>query len=82
METASGVVDFQCLARNLHQRIWFHRGRVGQDVPDVGAVIQLRLSTIGLYAKASLHDIAGAVEALPDLDDDPPCLRGESRDRH
>ena len=28
--------------------------------------------TIGIYAKASLHDIAGAVESLPNLTPAPP----------
>jgi hypothetical protein len=28
--------------------------------------------TIGIYAKASLHDVSGAVEKLPDIAADPP----------
>ena len=29
--------------------------------------------TIGIYAKASLHDISGAVDALPDLTPEAPA---------
>ena len=32
--------------------------------------------TLGVYARASLHDVRGAVEALPDLAPDRPVPRG------
>ena len=66
-ETASGVVDFHAL-----------RGTYISHLVSSGASVKTCQTlarhstpslTIGIYAKASLHDIAGAVEALPDLTD-------------
>lgn len=77
-ETASGVIDFYAL-----------RGCYISAVVSSGASVKTAQTlarhatpvlTIGVYARASLHDIAGAVDALPDLSppDGPP--RGDGRD--
>jgi len=64
-ETDSGVVDFHSL-----------RGTYISHVVSSGASVKTCQTlarhstaalTIGIYAKASLHDISGAVEKLPDL---------------
>src|SRR5262249_1927755 len=64
-ETASGVVDFHAL-----------RGTYISHLVSSGASVKTCQTlarhstpslTIGIYAKASLHDIQGAVETLPDL---------------
>ena len=64
-ETDSGVVDFHSL-----------RGCYISYIVSSGASVKTCQTlarhstpslTIGIYAKASLHDISGAVEALPDL---------------
>jgi integrase len=69
-ETASGVVDFHSL-----------RGTYISHVVSSGASVKTCQTlarhstaalTIGIYAKASLHDIQGAVENLPDLAGDHP----------
>ena len=77
-ETPSGVVDFHAL-----------RGAYISNLVSSGASVKTcqvlaRHSTpsltIGIYAKASLHDIKGAVDALPDLTPDRPEPRGDGRD--
>src|SRR5271157_329113 len=64
-ETDSGVIDFQAL-----------RGTYISHLVSSGASVKTcqplarhssPVLTIGIYAKASLHDIAEAVESLPDL---------------
>ena len=64
-ETDSGVADFHRL-----------RGVCVSNLVSSGASVKTcqvlarhssPILTIGIYAKASLHDIAGAVDALPDL---------------
>ncbi len=64
-ETSAGVIDFHAL-----------RGTYISHLVSSGASVKTCQTlarhstpslTIGVYAKASLHDIAGAVEALPDL---------------
>ena len=64
-ETPSGVVDFHAL-----------RGCYISHLVSSGASVKTCQTlarhstpslTIGIYAKASLHDISGAVDALPDL---------------
>jgi site-specific recombinase XerC len=69
-ETASGLCDFHAL-----------RGTYVSHLVSSGASVKTCQTlarhatpslTIGLYAKASLHDIAGAVESLPDLTALPP----------
>ena len=73
-ETASGVIDFHAL-----------RGCYISAVVSSGASVKTAQTlarhatpvlTIGVYARASLHDIAGAVDALPDLS--PPTDRPEA----
>ncbi|MFI5454196.1 MAG: tyrosine-type recombinase/integrase [Isosphaerales bacterium] len=69
-ETDSGVVDFHSL-----------RGCYISNLVSSGASVKTCQTlarhsspslTIGIYAKASLHDISGAVEALPDLTPSEP----------
>jgi integrase len=64
-ETASGVVDFHALRGTYISHL------VSSGVSVKTCQVLARHSTpsltIGIYAKASLHDIKGAVEALPDL---------------
>ncbi|MGA8350584.1 MAG: hypothetical protein WB773_22525 [Isosphaeraceae bacterium] len=64
-ESNSGIVDFHAL-----------RGTYISHLVSSGASVKTcqtlarhssPVLTIGIYAKASLHDIAGAVESLPDL---------------
>jgi integrase len=64
-ESDSGIVDFHAL-----------RGTYISHLVSSGASVKTcqtlarhssPVLTIGIYAKASLHDIAGAVESLPDL---------------
>ena len=70
-ETPAGVVDFHAL-----------RGTYVSALVSSGASVKTCQTlarhstpslTIGIYAKASLHDIAGAVEGLPDLTTDRPA---------
>jgi integrase len=70
-ETDSGVCDFHSL-----------RGVYISNLVASGASVKTcqvlaRHSTpsltIGIYAKASLHDLVGAVDALPDLTPSTPC---------
>jgi hypothetical protein len=69
-ETDAGVVDF-------------HASRVSyiSHLVSSGTSVKIRqtlarkstpIPTIGIYAKASLHDIKGALESLPDLTGDKP----------
>jgi len=69
-ETDSGVIDFHAL-----------RGTYISHLVSSGASVKTcqtlarhssPVLTIGIYAKASLHDIAGAVESLPDLSPTQP----------
>ena len=73
-ETSAGVVDFHAL-----------RGAYISNLVSSGASVKTCQTlarhstptlTIGVYAKASLHDIAGAVEALPDLTAPRPTGQG------
>ncbi len=68
-ETGSGIVDFHAL-----------RGTYISHLVSSGASVKTCQTlarhstpslTIGIYAKASLHDVSGAVEALPDLGGEP-----------
>ena len=69
-ETAQGVIDFHAL------RATFVSHLVASGASVKTCQVLARHSTpsltIGLYAKASLHDIKGAVESLPDLTATPP----------
>src|SRR5271157_2748884 len=69
-ESDSGIVDFHAL-----------RGTYISHLVSSGASVKTcqtlarhssPVLTIGIYAKASLHDIAGAVESLPDLSPTQP----------
>ena len=64
-ETASGVIDFHAMRGSYVS----HLVASGASVKtcQVLARHSTPTLTIGIYAKASLHDIKGAVEALPDL---------------
>lgn len=64
-ETASGVIDFHAL-RNSYVS---HLVSSGASVKTCQTLARHSTPTltIGLYAKASLHDISGAMDALPDL---------------
>jgi integrase len=70
-ETDSGVVDFHALRGTYIS----HLVSSGASVKtcQVLARHSTPTLTIGIYAKASLHDIKGAVEALPDLTTDRPA---------
>ena len=70
-ETDSGVVDFHAL-----------RGTYITHLVNSGASVKTcqtlarhstPVLTIGVYAKTSLHDLTGAVEALPDLTPSEPA---------
>ena len=72
-ETASGVIDFHAL-----------RGSYVSHLVSSGASVKTcqvlaRHSTpsltIGIYAKASIHDLSGAVDSLPDLT--PPAPKSD-----
>ncbi len=75
-ETDSGVVDFHAL-----------RGIYISNLVSSGASVKTCQTlarhstpslTIGIYAKASLHDISDAVESLPDLTPVRPGLESEA----
>ena len=63
-ETASGVVDFPAL-RGCYISYLVASGASVKVCQDLARHSTPSL-TIGVYAKASLHDIQGALEALPD----------------
>ena len=63
-ETPSGVVDFHALRGSYISNLVASGASV--KVCQVLARHSTPTLTIGIYAKASLHDIKGAVEALPD----------------
>ncbi len=74
-ETDSGVVDFHAL-----------RGTYITHLVSSGASVKTcqtlarhstPVLTIGVYAKTSLHDVAGAVEALPNLTPSEPAREQE-----
>src|SRR5271166_5939336 len=74
-ETDSGVVDFHAL-----------RGTYITHLVNSGASVKTcqtlarhstPVLTIGVYAKTSLHDLTGAVEALPDLTPSEPASERE-----
>ncbi len=76
-ETDSGVVDFHAL-----------RGTYITHLVNSGASVKTcqtlarhstPVLTIGVYAKTSLHDLTGAVEALPDLTPSEPASEQEYR---
>ena len=64
-ETDSGVVDFHAL-RGIYISNLVSSGTSVKTCQTLARHSSPSL-TIGIYAKASLHDISGAVEALPDL---------------
>jgi len=75
-ETDSGVVDFHAL-----------RGTYITHLVNSGASVKTcqilarhstPVLTIGVYAKTSLHDLTGAVEALPDLTPRNPPANGST----
>lgn len=68
-ETASGVIDFHALRHTYGSMIV----RSGCSVKTAQELLRHSTPTltIGRYAHASLHDIKGAVGALPDLTPDP-----------
>ena len=74
-ETDSGIVDFHAL-----------RGTYITHLVNSGASVKTCQTlarhstpslTIGIYAKTSLHDITGAVDALPDLTPSEPASERE-----
>ena len=76
-ESDSGIVDFHAL-----------RGTYISHLVSSGASVKTcqtlarhssPVLTIGIYAKASLHDIAGAVESLPDLTPTQPHCEARAR---
>jgi site-specific recombinase XerC len=64
-ETASGVIDFHALRATYVS----HLVSSGASVKTCQVLARHSTPslTIGIYAKASVHDLAGAVESLPDL---------------
>ena len=64
-ETDSGVVDFHSLRGDFISYLLSSGARV--KVCQTLARHSTAAMTIGIYAKASLHDISGAVENLPGL---------------
>jgi integrase len=64
-ETHSGVVDFHAL-RGCYISFLVSSGASVKTCQTLARHSTPSL-TIGIYAKASLHDISGAVDALPDL---------------
>jgi hypothetical protein len=64
-ETDSGVADFHSL-RGCYSSYLVSSGASVKTCQTLARHSTPSL-TIGVYAKASLHDISGAVEALPDL---------------
>jgi integrase len=79
-ETDSGVVDFHALRATYITELV--RGGASVKTCQVLARHSTPILTIGLYARASLHDLAGAVESLPDLAHHLPTgvdgIRGKS----
>ena len=69
-ETSEGVVDFHAL-RAAYITYLVASGASVKTCQTLARHSSPTL-TIGIYAKASLHDIAGAVEDLPDLTAAPP----------
>ena len=67
-ETASGVVDFHAL-RGCYISYLVSSGALVKTCQTLARHSTPSL-TIGIYAKASLHDIAGAMDALPEM---TPC---------
>src|SRR5262249_48254080 len=64
-ETSEGVVDFHAL-RSAYITYLVHSGASVKTCQTLARHSSPTL-TIGIYAKTSLHDVAGAVESLPDL---------------
>jgi site-specific recombinase XerD len=69
--TAEGVVDFHAL-RAAYITNLVNSGASVKTCQTLARHSTPSL-TIGVYAKASLHDVAGAVEALPDLTPPAPA---------
>jgi integrase len=69
-ETATGVIDFHALRGSYVSHLVSSGASV--KVCQVLARHSTPTLTIGLYAKASLHDLQGAVDSLPDLSGDRP----------
>jgi integrase len=69
-ETSEGVVDFHAL-RTAYITYLVASGASVKTCQTLARHSSPTL-TIGIYAKASLHDISGAVEDLPDLTAAPP----------
>ena len=69
-ETDSGVLDFHALRAAYVSELV----RSGASVKTCQALVRHSdpKLTIGVYAKASIHDLAGAVESLPDLTNPAP----------
>jgi integrase len=78
-ETDSGVVDFHALRASYISNLVASGASV--KVCQVLARHSTPSLTIGIYAKASLHDIQGAVDALPDPTTNHPRGRDTGRDR-
>ncbi len=72
--TSSGVIDFHALRATYVSHLVASGASV--KVCQTLARHSTPSLTIGIYAKASVHDLAGAVEALPDLT--APTPRSES----
>ncbi len=70
-ETDSGVVDFHALRGTY----FTHLVNSGASVKTCQTLARhsTPVLTIGVYAKTSLHDLTGAVEALPDLTPPEPA---------
>jgi integrase len=77
-EMPSGVVDFHAL-RGCYISYLVSSGASVKTCQTLARHSTPSL-TIGIYAKASLHDITGAVGALPEPDPDHPRARGPGRD--
>jgi hypothetical protein len=69
-ETSDGVVDFLAL-RTAYITYLVASGASVKTCQTLARHSSPTL-TIGIYAQASLHDISGAVEDLPDLTETPP----------
>jgi hypothetical protein len=70
-ETPSGVVDFHAL-RGCYISFLVSSGASVKTCQTLARHSTPSL-TIGIYAKESLHDISGAVDALPDLTPEVPA---------
>src|SRR5262249_43394683 len=76
-EASSGVIDFHALRVSYIS----HLVSSGASVKTCQTLARHSTPslTIGIYAKASLHDIEGAVESLPDLVGQRPTFDSRKR---